>query len=675
MGDFFGWALVAGRVKSGCGGDGSGCPPAGRTIHLPGDGNRCSDRASSDDTSQRTFKEENLFTLDGAMALRGFRRTADSKTAVPHGARCRPWRAAAFRTSTGRRWVVRRAVSAARQRGSAVGWGVTFAWAATIAGAFAIAPGVTAGSDGNAKSSVGTSAAPEAPSRLPEPASQLPERPSQLPEPAGQLLEPPGQLGAGWWKPRAAATGWQPRPVRLPGTGNQPVESLPDPFGQADPQPVTTIVIQMPEAAAPPVASSPVASPAEDVRPPAARITRPRPAELWQRKGGSEPRTTLEPSHPITAAARSSQLAESAVDLLRRAHWSARRGAIHSARDAAWETLRTLAALRDTQAEDNRHTVWLTEATTAIQESADFNGRFGPVDPAALSRLIEVHETEVLHGVDTKTLTPARAVEAYLDWAQQRLVAAVGGGPLATEATIILADLQVSDDGLLAGTEASPRQAAFHAAELALMYRRAAFQIDPQHPAAAAGLGRTLLARSLPEMAKPYLRRSVAAAATRQNVQSLLRAAELTDDVLLAQQCRRQLQKSELPSELPVAKLSPEQFAATHATLGGQTRLVERTSGGSQGSAGRHGLRATEDSNGNGNGDGRSTARVPSAGGPFPPRVARRQQDAPIGSDGLSGRVPSRAAGRPRPAASHDKERQIVDPARDVSPPRRGWFW
>lgn len=606
------------------------------------------------------------------MAPRGSRRIADLNTSSEPEDGCRLRRSAAVRTRRSRRWVARPI-------------------AAMLVAVTTVSSGAFVGRSGSA---VGAEFAPHIQTVTGDEAD---------------TTEPPAQLPDGWWKGTQAAKGWRPRPTRLPATSDRPVDPLPDPFAPNQP-PVATIVIQVPEVSpAPEHDTTPSVSDDRATRPAASRITRPRPPELWEKPARSGPRVQLDPSHPITAAARSSQLAESAVDLLRRAHWSARRGAVHSARDAAWETMRTIAALRDTQAGDNRHTVWLGEAATAIAESADFNGRFGAVDPATLSRLIEVHETEVLYGVDTKTLTPARAVEAYLDWAQQQLVAAIGGGPLATEATMILAELQASGDGLLAGTEASPRQAASHAAELALMYRRAAFQIDPHHPGAAAALGRTLLARSLPEMAKPYLQRSVAAAATRQNVESLLRAAELTHDERLVQKCRQELQQAELPSELPVERLSPQQFAATHWRMTDQARLIEpypsvskrperpfgdrrsnaaasqmpAQAGLAAGKTTAHGkvTRRTMTRKTVGRGP---TARDASARDASAPRVARRQRVVPgeskgseglFGSQGLSPASPISGVNEARRSSSREMERRIVDPARDVSTQRRGWFW
>jgi len=209
---------------------------------------------------------------------------------------------------------------------------------------------------------------------------------------------------------------------------------------------------------------------------------------------------------------------------------------------------------------------------TAIQESTDFSGRYGPVDTSALTRLIDVHQTPILHGVDTRRLTSSRAVGAYLGFAKEKLVLATQGGPLAADAILILARLEAAESKASQVNEAVAGHSRMHASELALMYRRAAVEIAPDNPQAAADLGRTLLTRSLPVDAKRYLQQSVQQAPTRQSVEDLLRAASLAGDFVVVDQCEKTLVARQLPSELPVTFLPPDQFARTHQRYSGETQ-------------------------------------------------------------------------------------------------------
>lgn len=355
-------------------------------------------------------------------------------------------------------------------------------------------------------------------------------------------------------------TAWQPRPLALPATSENwrwtpPVKVA------AEPAPVAQIILPPPPAAVEPEAEP---TPAEIRQ---ERISQKR-AEQRVRselEEASRPFYSLPPSDQINLGSRRSQLAEEAVEQLRLANWATKRGAIASAKSAAVETLRTIAALRDTQIGNNSHTQSLAECFDAVRESSDFAGRYGPIDTRAIARLIEVHQTPALKHVVTDHLTSARAVEAYLNFAKMRLVQAVQGGPLAAEAALILADLEVLvSNGAI---EASADQSSLHSAELALMYRRAAVEISPDNADAYAQLGRTLLRRSIPGAAKACLLASVRVQPTRQRVEALLEAAALSGDFILVDQCEKQLANAALPSELPVRVMSPEAFARTSQSM------------------------------------------------------------------------------------------------------------
>lgn len=349
---------------------------------------------------------------------------------------------------------------------------------------------------------------------------------------------------------------WQPRPLALPPTSET---------GPAWKPPADQPALVAP--ALPPVTII-MNTPVPPEEPPT--ITRRRKSESSDHATASLGRSQqafsrpMPASDPINHHARTAELAQSAVDQLRSAHFAARRGALHSAKESATQTLRIIASLRDSQTGDNLHTSQLNEAITAIRESTDFTGRYGPVDHAALHRLVEVHQTPALHGVNTSTLTAERAIEAYLNYARQRWVESTIGGPLAAEATMILANLESATLTPQSNSDLTESRSRLHASELALMYRRAAVEIGPDNPQATAELGRNLLNRSMPAIAKELLLLSVQQKPTRQSVEDLMRAANESGDDQLAAECQQQLASTGLPSELPVQVMSPSQFAETH---------------------------------------------------------------------------------------------------------------
>lgn len=367
---------------------------------------------------------------------------------------------------------------------------------------------------------------------------------------------------------------WQPRPLALPATSKDGWQWKP-PAIKAMPEkaiPPAPIVINLPAPETPVI--EPVVVPPTPAEIRQARVAEKRVEEqrFSQQRRAVRNEQPLPPSDRINIGSRKSQLAVEAVEQLRVASWAAKRGAIASAQSAATEVLQTLAALRDTQAGGNYYSQQLGGGFVAIRESLDFAGRYGPVDTGAIERLIDVHQTPALKHVSTAHLTSSRAIEAYLKFAKSRLVEATGGGPLAADAVMILADVETLVS--TGAVDALANQSSLHSAELALMYRRAAVEIAPENADASAKLGRTLLKRSIPSAAKDMLLQSVRIAPTRQRMEDLLEAAAKSGDFLLVSQCEHQLASASLPSELPVRLLSAQDFARTHQAQGNQFRMA-----------------------------------------------------------------------------------------------------
>lgn len=372
--------------------------------------------------------------------------------------------------------------------------------------------------------------------------------------------------------------GWQPRPLALPATSDNGWQWKPPAIKSKPetPVPPAPIVINLP--AHETTVVEPVAVPPTPAEIRQARVAEKRAEKRIEEQLDSEQRKAigderpLPPSDRINIGSRKSQLAVEAVEQLRVANWAAKRGAIASAQSAATGVLRTLASLRDTQAGGNYFSQQLGEGFVAIRESLDFAGRYGPVNTGAINRLIDVHQTPALKNVSTVHLTSARAIEAYLMFAKSKLVEATGGGPLAADAAMILADVETLVS--TGAVDALANQSSLHSAELALMYRRAAVEIAPENADASAKLGRTLLKRSIPSAAKDMLLQSVRIAPTRQRMEDLLEAAAKSGDFVLVNQCEQQLASASLPSELPVRLLSAQEFARTHQGQGNQLRTA-----------------------------------------------------------------------------------------------------
>ncbi len=266
---------------------------------------------------------------------------------------------------------------------------------------------------------------------------------------------------------------------------------------------------------------------------------------------------------PLGDAAERQHLADQVVEQLRLAHQSAGRGADQTAGRAAVESLRAVAMLRDASTGGTTHAAALQVAMTAIREAEDFADRFGRVDAAAVRRLVAVHQTPAAANLDTTSLTPADAATAYLTVALGRLVYAAGGGPLAAEAVSILGDLAARQHRLADQGDGQSAAAARLAADVSLMYRRAAARIDPDGAAVLGRLGRSLLDRSLTEAAVPVLQRSVALQPLRENVYALAQATERTGDHVTSQNLQEALATRPLPTRRPLTVMSPQQFAAT----------------------------------------------------------------------------------------------------------------
>jgi hypothetical protein len=210
--------------------------------------------------------------------------------------------------------------------------------------------------------------------------------------------------------------------------------------------------------------------------------------------------------------------------------------------------------MRDAEAGGNWNMKKLQIAFDAIRESKDFCGQVGDIDHIALKRMVAVHETDVLKDRDLDNVSGLEATESYLAVARANLVLAAGGFSEASDALVLLGQIEKQN------TEAGDT----HGAAVAVSLQLAAIEIEPSNAYGYRELGTTLLNQGLVDQAAWALNKSIQIHPTRSSYQRLLEASRRLGDDGTARVCLASLQDPRLPSEIPVQRLSTEQFAASY---------------------------------------------------------------------------------------------------------------
>ncbi|TWU56753.1 hypothetical protein Poly51_26700 [Rubripirellula tenax] len=255
-----------------------------------------------------------------------------------------------------------------------------------------------------------------------------------------------------------------------------------------------------------------------------------------------------------TAMIHANRLRELSHRSLQAAKDCLQRGALHSARKYATESLRQTIDMQDIRDGGNRHARHLDLALSAIRESDDFCGRFGHVDSESLQRMVSVHETDVLKEHDLSNVSAMRASEAYLSVAKDNLVAAAGDSSDACDAMVLLGILekQLQDK--------NPT----HAGAVAITLQHAASEIAPNSALARQELGVTFLEQGLVPQAAFALSQSIQLRPSRVSYTRLLDASRRMGDAETSGQCLQALNDPSLPSGIAVKTLTPEDFAASY---------------------------------------------------------------------------------------------------------------
>ncbi len=252
------------------------------------------------------------------------------------------------------------------------------------------------------------------------------------------------------------------------------------------------------------------------------------------------------------------RLAQDAARTLRDAREQARRATPLSALSSAMETLRLIADANDLLDGSVVSATNLQQAQTALRESADFAGRFGPVGPDTISRMVQSHQTPVLKNCDLGTFNGSRAADVYLDFAREKLAAVALANPLATEALVVLADVKQQADAQGPVTDA-----------IVISLLRAALQARPDDAAVANELGYQLLKQGLLSESQWVLEHSLKLQPSRAAGTNLAEVLRQRGDLVGARGLIARLDTLPVPApqQPQVYSVSPRQFAALSPSL------------------------------------------------------------------------------------------------------------
>jgi tetratricopeptide (TPR) repeat protein len=196
---------------------------------------------------------------------------------------------------------------------------------------------------------------------------------------------------------------------------------------------------------------------------------------------------------------------ERASARIRRGYELAERGAFFAAREEFTEVLRMIAEAKDQLHGSPRRTIALADGLRALDEAADFS----PLTPGGsdlkLSVIVASHRTPVAKELDVDSMLPQQLADAYLEYAQAQLGAAVAGEPAGSMALHALGKLQTRLG--VVEPEKNPQ-----AARLAFAMQQAALLARSDNHMAAHELG-VLLAESGHYAESDQLLRQVAARA------------------------------------------------------------------------------------------------------------------------------------------------------------------
>ena len=203
----------------------------------------------------------------------------------------------------------------------------------------------------------------------------------------------------------------------------------------------------------------------------------------------------------------------------------AERRAYYSSRDEFIGALRIVAQSLDEQSKSSRHVESLSLGLKAVKEAADLVPRRGRLDTdVALDVAVAAHRTPVLKGRSLDKVSSLTALQAYYDFAHQRLAESCGSEPAASKALLGLGKLYMA--------QALPDGSADDAT--AMLMFNAALDVAPNNADAANELGVLYARYGQMQEARDALLQSVRARPTSAAWRNLAKVHEHLGEVELA---------------------------------------------------------------------------------------------------------------------------------------------
>ncbi len=312
----------------------------------------------------------------------------------------------------------------------------------------------------------------------------------------------------------------------------------------------------------PPISGGEQSWPATESLPPPAAPVIPQQPAISQVAPAIPHQAFEQPAMSRSTQAALAPVMEQARAMQAKAFSLAQRGAWFTSRAEIIESLRLIAQSLDALEGTDAHTSALTSAIVAIKEADDFSPRASRLEGEVnVVELAKGHRTPVLHG-ETQLVPAISAMQMYYNFAQKKLIAAGGGYPESASGMYLLGRLHqafASQSGDNTRMQL-PKAMVFH---------QAAVMTNPKNHLAANELGvlmakygqlpqaRDLLVQSV--MARPHVAgwQNLAEVHRRLGQIDLAKRAEYEKEILV-----RNLQQAPLPSDSPVAFVSPEVFTA-----------------------------------------------------------------------------------------------------------------
>ena len=189
---------------------------------------------------------------------------------------------------------------------------------------------------------------------------------------------------------------------------------------------------------------------------------------------------------------------------IKRAFLLADKGAVYSARKQLEAALQTVAHGLDTRHQVSAHGDCLACGLAALQEARDFLPTSGHARSRTTVALTAAkHHSRILTSAEREQLEPAEAMRRYFDYAEEHLVAAAGGLPVASEAFYGLGKLT-----MLQGARNMTSERACNLSALLLF--QVAVKVNDANYVAANELGVLLAREGRLDDARSALQRSVA---------------------------------------------------------------------------------------------------------------------------------------------------------------------